>query len=130
MKIKNPKNTASGQILITLLVVMVTTMIISMAAVTWVIDNSLGNSQTQNGLSVLTAAESGIENAMMALLRNPSYTGEVMTVGNTVVTINVSGSNEKTIISQAVEGNFSRKIEVTASYIENILEITSWKESI
>lgn len=127
MKKLKPKS--SGHILITLLMVMVATSVISVAAVSWVIDNTLGNSQTQQGLSALMAAESGVENAMMALLRNPSYTGEVFIVGNATVTVSVSGTTEKIIISQSVEGNHSRKLEVTASYIDNVLSITSWKEA-
>ncbi len=126
---KKIKEKSSGHILITLLIVMVATTVISMAAVSWVIDNTQGNSQTQYGLSALAAAESGIENAMMALLRNPSYTGEVFTVGNATVTVSVLGTSEKTIVSQSVAGNHSRKIEVTATYIDNVLTITSWKEA-
>lgn len=126
---KKLKQKSSGHILITLLVVMVATTVISMAAVSWVIDNTQGSSQTQHGLSALMAAESGVENAMMALLRNPSYTGEVFIVGDATVTVTVSGTTEKLIISQSIEGNHSRKLEVTASYIDNVLSITSWKES-
>ena len=126
---KNKKNTSSGHILITLLVIAVVGTIISAAAVSWVIDNTLGNSQTQQGLSALTAAESGVENAILALLRNPNYTGEVLTIGEATVTIDVSGSDEKIIISQSVDNNYSRKLEVTASYVNNILIITSWRES-
>lgn len=125
---RNQKN--SGHILITLIIVMVVGTIISTAAVAWVIDNTLGSSQTQSGLSTLMLAESGIENAMLVLLRNPDYTGEVLTIGDATVTIDVSGTTEKTIVSQSVDGNHSKKIEVTASYVDNVLTITSWQESI
>lgn len=125
---RNQKN--SGHILITLIIVMVVGTIISTAAVAWVIDNTLGSSQTQSGLSSLMLAESGIENAMLVLLRNPDYTGEVLTIGDATVTVDVSGTTEKTIVSQSVIGNHSKKIEVTASYVDNVLTITSWQESI
>lgn len=126
---KNKKNISSGHILITLLIVMVVGTIISASAVSWAIDNTLGNSQTQQGLAVLMAAESGIENAMLALLRDPNYTGEVFTVGGATTTITVSGNGEKTIISQSAKDNFSRKLEVTVIFTDNALTITSWKES-
>ncbi|MCB9812976.1 MAG: hypothetical protein H6772_01085 [Pseudomonadales bacterium] len=126
----NHTKSSSGHILITLLIVMVVGMIISTAAISWVIDNTIGNSQTHQGLTALTAAESGIENAMLLLLRNPDYSGEVLEIADATVTVTVSGSDEKTIISQSIENNYSRKIEVTATYINNILTITSWKESI
>lgn len=89
---------------------------------------ALSTSRTQQGAVVLGYAESGVENAILRLLRDPNYTGEVLTVGSGTVTITVSGSNPATIFSQAVSGQIRRSLLVTVDDSNNELVITSWKE--
>lgn len=128
-KINNIRNSQQGgYILVTLLVVAVVGIIISATAVSWVIDNTKGSSNLQQSSITLSAAESGAENAILSLLRDPSYTGEILTIDNTTVTITVTGNGEKTIVVQAVLREFSRKLEITTLYIDSILTVTSWKE--
>lgn len=117
-----------GYILVTLLVVAVVGIMISTTAVSWVIDNTQGSSNLQQSSITLAAAESGAENAILSLLRNPSYTGEILTIDSTTVTITITGNGEKTIIVQAVQGSFSRKLEIITNYVDSILTVTSWKE--
>ncbi|MDH5533316.1 MAG: hypothetical protein OEX81_02725 [Candidatus Pacebacteria bacterium] len=117
-----------GYILVTLLVVAVVGIIISTTAVSWVIDNTRASSNLQQSSITISAAESGAENAILSLLRDPSYTGEILIVDNATVTITVTGNGEKTIIVQAVLGEFSRKLEITTTYVDSILTVNSWKE--
>ena len=87
---------------------------------------NLGNVQrVEMGTDILLAAESGAENALMRLLRNPNYSGETFTVDQATVTITVNGSS---IVSSATDGKFTRKIQVDTVYTNNILAVSSWRE--
>ena len=82
----------------------------------------------QNGIEAGQLADSGAENALLKLERDPSYSGEVYTLGNATVTVIVTGGTTKTINSTVVSGDFTRKVEVLANYTNNVLSVTSWKE--
>lgn len=118
----------TGHIVIILLVVSLVAVAISSAAVAWIIDDTYAGSRIQRGLKTFVAAETGIENAMLRLLRDPSYTGESLVVDDATVTISVTGGSNKTITSQASLENFSKKIEVQTEYTEGVLTIISWSE--
>ena len=117
-----------GQTLVMLLILMTTGIIITSAAVILIIVNSQAASKFSLGEDAYAIAESGAENAILRLIRNPSYTGETLTVGNGSATITVTGSSTKTIISEGVRGDFRRKVQVVGGYVNNIFTPTSWTE--
>ncbi|HVZ11601.1 MAG TPA: hypothetical protein VG965_01095 [Patescibacteria group bacterium] len=118
-----------GQALVTLLLFVVSAIIIISGAVVVIILNSKTNDKFYQGEISYDVAESGAENALIKLLRNPNYTGETLTMGSDTATITVaSQSGVITITSKGKTGNFLRTIKVTASYNNNILSVTSWKE--
>lgn len=117
-----------GQTLVMLLVLMTTGIIITSAAVILIIVNSQASSKFSLGEDAYAIAESGAENAILRLIRNPSYAGETLTVGNGSATITVTGSSTKTIVSEGVRGNFRRKVQVVGGYVNNIFTPTSWTE--
>ncbi|MBI2611956.1 hypothetical protein HYW54_04415 [Candidatus Gottesmanbacteria bacterium] len=121
-------NKTNGQILVTLLFFVVIAIIITSGAVVVILTNSLSASKFAQGNVAYYIAESGIENALLRLLRNPSYNGETLAIEDATALITVSGDNPKTITSVGSIGNFSRTIEVIADYTDNILTVTSWKE--
>lgn len=131
MKHSNKKNfyLHKGQTLVTLLIFMVIGITITSAAVILTITNSQNITRFQEGLIAYQIAESGAENAVIRLLRDPSYTGETLTVGEGTATITVSGSSTKTITSVGVNGRYYRRIQVVASYVNNVFTITSWQEA-
>lgn len=118
----------NGQAMVTLLFFMIVAITITSAAVTVIISHSLSTSKLQETVITLDIAESGTENAILSLLRNPNYTGETLTVGDGTVEIQVAGTNPKVITSKGVSHNFSRTLQIQAIYSNNILSITSWKE--
>ena len=118
----------NGQALVTLLFFMIVSITITTAAVMIVVTNSIGASKIQQGEIGFSVAESGMENALIRLLRNPSYSGETLDVGNGEAIITVSGTSPIIITSEGFEGNFKRTIEVQAQYVNSILTVTSWKE--
>lgn len=123
------KNSKSGQTLVTLLFFMVIALTITSASVIILFVNSVATSTFQDGIFAYHIAESGAENAILRLLRDPNYSGETLTIGDGSATIQVTGANTKVITSKARLRNFIRTIEVQASYNNNILTITSWKET-
>lgn len=118
----------AGQALVTLLIFMVLGITVTTAAVTLVINNSISTTKAQQAAIVYSIAESGAENAVLRLLRNPFYTGETLEVGEGTAVITVTGTNPKIIRSVGTAGNFKRTIEIQATFTNNILTIQSWNE--
>lgn len=87
------------------------------SAVFIIITNSQGSNKLQQSTVAYSIAQSGAENAMLQLLRNPAYLGETMTIGNGTATIQVSSnSGTFTITSTGQSGNFIKKVQVTGTY--------------
>lgn len=118
----------AGQTLVMLLVLMTAGVIITSAAVVMIIVNSQSSSKFVLGENAYAIAESGAENAILRLVRNPAYAGEALMVGNGTATITVTGSSTKTIVSEGVRGSFRRKIQVIGTYVDNIYTPSSWTE--
>ncbi len=122
------KKHQKGQTLVILLVYMVMAIIVTTASVSMILVNSRGADKLLQGTTAYDVAESGAETAMVKLLRDTSYTGETLTVSGGTAVITVSGSSTKTILSKGTLNNFTRTVEVTATNINNVLTVTSWKE--
>lgn len=114
-----------GQAVVTLLFFMVISISIITAIVVVVMNNATSGSNVEQGTVAYYSAETGIENALLRLLRDPSYTGETMNVDDATVTIVVSGN---TITSTAHYANSIRKIQVQTVYNNNVLTVSSWRE--
>lgn len=122
------KKNEQGQALITLLVFMVVGIIITTATVTMAIVSLQSTTEMEISGEVLKIAEAGADNAVLRILRNQSYIGETLIVGNGTATITVSGTTTKTIVSEGVEGNLRRKIQVVGTLSNDIFTVTSWSE--
>lgn len=117
-----------GQALVMLIsFVAIAVVVISSALINMFI-NMTAATRTQTGDIAYSIAESGVENALIRLLRDTSYVGETLTVGSGSAVVTVSGTNPKTVISTGTYGSFKRKIQVIASDSAGILSVTSWKE--
>ncbi|MBI3380276.1 hypothetical protein HY029_05990 [Candidatus Gottesmanbacteria bacterium] len=117
-----------GQALVTLLFFMIIAITVTSGAVVIILSNSVSASKFDQGNSAYYIAESGVENALIRLLRNPNYTGETLPIDTGNATIQISGSNPITITSVGTLNNLSRTIQVTVDYTNNILTVQSWKE--
>jgi len=101
---------------------------VTSAAVLVVISNSQASSKLEQSLTAYDIAESGAENGLLRLLRDPAYTVESLTIGTGQATITVTGTNPKIVLSQGAYNNFFRQVRVTATYVGGILTVTSWQE--
>ncbi len=118
----------AGQTLTVLMVVASISMAIVGTAVAVIATNSGAGAKSASGNATLNLAESGAEEALLQLLRNPSYAGETLTTAAGTATITVTGTNPKTIVSSATVSTFRRKIQVDASFTGGVLTVTSWQE--
>ncbi len=123
------KNNNSGQALVILLVFMVVAIIMTTMAVALVIINATAASDVEQGDMALKLAESGAENALLRLVRDPTYIGtETLTLDGGQVTATVSGTGPIIITSQGRQGNFIRTASVSASFASTVLTINNWRE--
>jgi hypothetical protein len=122
------RHVQSGQSLVMLLIFMIIALTITSAAIAMIVINTRTTGKFALGTVAYYAAESGAENAILRLLRNPNYSGETMAVGDGSAVITVSGVDPKTITSVGVVGDARRTIQVVAGYTNNILTVSSWKE--
>lgn len=118
-----------GQTLIILLLYMEIAIIITTAAIASVVTNALGTDKVYQGTATVDVAESGAETAILKLIRDPSYTGETLTVNGGTASISVTGTNPKVVISKGTFGNFTRSIVATVEMSNNTLTVLSWKEN-
>jgi len=121
-------NFQKGQALITLLFFVIIALTITSAAIIIIITNSISVSKFQEGTQAYYAAESGAENALLRLLRDPNYSGETLTIGSETIVVTVSGSNPKTVVSVGQDGNFQRTVQAQMNYNNGYYTVSNWKE--
>jgi type II secretory pathway component PulK len=117
-----------GQTLILLLVFVMVAIAITTAAIFIIATNSLSATNVSQGLATKGMAEAGAEKALLALLRDPNYKGETFSLDTGTVTATVSGTTTLTIDVAATNGNYIKRVEVIATYSNNVLTPTSWKD--
>jgi hypothetical protein len=125
----NKKN--SGTSLISLLLIAVIGLTIAGGATMMVIINSQSGLKFQESTLAYALAQSGADNAMLRLLRDPSYIGESnLQMDGGTVDIAVSNINGGFIATTSGRvGNYIRKIQIRARYDENhVLVVDSRKE--
>lgn len=128
MSMKKSQFYKKGQTLVTLLVFSVVAMTVATAAVAIMINVSQGTNRVEGTITATQVAESGAENALLRLLRNPSYTGETLPVGDGNAVIAVTGTSTKTITSTGTLDNHTKTIQVTVTFTNGIMSVSSWRE--
>ena len=116
-----------GQALITLLFFVLISLTITTGAIIIIIANSISVGKFQEGTLAYYAAESGVENALLRVLRDSNYAGETLTIGTSSVVITVTG-NPKIVVSTGQNGNFKRTIQAQMNYDNGYYTFSSWKE--
>lgn len=120
----------SGQALTVLLFFISVSIIITTGAVALIIGSSMGASRLQQSITAYDIAEAGIENATLRLLRDPTYSGETLTVGGGTATISVTGDNPQTITARGHFNNYVRQVQAVISYSDGVLSVLSWGETL
>lgn len=117
-----------GQVLTSLLIIMFVGMTVTTAAVALIDTNLTSTVSLQNSNEALALAESGIEDSLIKLLRNPSFIGETLTVGDGTATITVTPGSPIIMTAQGSVASHLHTIQVTVSFINGVMKVTSWNE--
>lgn len=120
-----PHTTNSGQALIVFLFFVLMGITITSAAVMMLLNTMINTSVNERSLLARAYAESGVENALIRYVRNPDYSGEVLTIGQGSVDVTISGG---IIVAVAKIGDVTRTIQATTVYNNDEIVVTSWKE--
>ena len=120
---------SKGQALVILLFITLIGMTVISAAAVVAYGNISAASVVEQGNYAYYIAESGIEEGLLRLIRNPSYTGtaqgQPLSINGGSVTIEISGN---TITATGTYNNNVRKIRAETVYSNYTRTITSWKE--
>ena len=118
-----------GQAFITLIIFVAISVIIITAVIVIVGSNSMAMTTQAQSVSLREYAENGIENALIRLLRDTSYTGETIMVDGVTDVVTVTGSaTAKTITSVATLNNFQKKIVANIAYTNNVISVVNWQD--
>ena len=125
MKIFDIIKNQTGQTLVTLLVFIVVATAVTSTAVAILINTTRSSSILGESIKATQIADSGAENALLRLLRDPNYIGETLSIGQGTATVSVTGSNPKTITSIGTIGNYKSTVQVIVTY-NNTMSVSSW----
>jgi len=120
---------SEGQALITLLFFVLIGFTIISASAVMIFNNIQATSINERADYAHTIAESGVDEALIRLIRDPSYTG---TAPGQPLSVN-GGSVEISVVNGVITttGTYSnsiRKIRAQTVYNENVLSVISWEE--
>jgi len=123
-----------GQAMISILLVLALAIIfITTAAVIYLTETDFSfNSRKSN--EIYYNAEAGLENAILQILRQPSYSGETLTFDDSSVTISVGsgpGPNQETITASGKSNSnkFIRNLKAIVEINNRIVNLISWREN-
>jgi hypothetical protein len=78
-----------------------------------------------DGVRTLNAAESGLEDAFMQLLRNPAYPGGSLTVDGVDCTVTVTGTEtDKTVVSECLYNRNVRTMQATVVFSGGVMTVS------
>ncbi|HSX00902.1 MAG TPA: hypothetical protein VLF67_01555 [Candidatus Saccharimonas sp.] len=116
-----------GQSLILLLVFSAVAITLTGALAVATVANLRADSAYTTGEQALYTAESGANNAVLRVVRDPGYAGETVALGAGTATISVSGTTTKTITADGVVGSSHRRVQVVVGVAGgNVVTVTSW----
>lgn len=119
----------SGQAVVTVLFVVVIGMLVTTGAITMLLNAYQSLTNQELGREAYAAAEAGIENGMLRLLRDTSYTGETITfMGGKTAVVTVVQSPDIVMVSMGTVNNVSRKIQVNAHITDMNIIVDTWRE--
>lgn len=125
---QNSGQQQTGHVIVSILIVMVVATTVMTAIVSLVISNFLNTGLQLQSSQALSTAETGVENAILRIIRDPDYSGETLMIGDSTVAVTVTGDTNKTIRSVGTTSNAQRIIEAQVTYQAGRLELVSWQE--
>ncbi len=119
----------SGSILTALIVFVAIGLLITTSATVLLADQMLLGEKDARSASLIYTAESGAENAILRLLRDPSYTGEqLLTADGLTIDIEVQPGSPIVVTSRVETSNLTRSVQVELTRLNGVLEVQSWQQ--
>lgn len=122
------KHTNDGMALVVVLIIGVVGLIVLTLGLSVASVIAQSNLEFSEGMRAQHVAESGAENALLRVLRDPNYNGETLTVDGGTATITVEWSEPRVITVTGEVGTATRTIEIQTVDVDGVTTITSWKE--
>lgn len=124
-----PSRTAyQGNILVVVLVLMVVGMTIVTMSFALLITTTQSLGGVMESDRMRGAVEGGVENAILNILRNPSYAGGTLVVDGLTVTTTVTSGTQTTILATATNGTYRQRYRVVLERVSGVLTIVSWQQ--
>ena len=117
-----------GQALTSLMIIVFVGLSIITTSVGVISTNLSSTSNLLEANDALIIAESGAEDALLKILRSPSYTGGTLPFTDGLATISIASTNPFTFISRGTVGRHQRSIQVTINTSGGITTVSSWQE--
>ena len=121
-----------GLALITVLMLGAVALIVIVFGTTLMVIQADVARQFLSSQKALTVAESGMENALLRLLRDPNYSGEILTLADGTATIEVTGSGLDKTVTVTADTDFvldsRRTIQAIITEENGRVIVNSWKE--
>jgi hypothetical protein len=137
---RQQQNTANhsaqtGQALLTMLIFMSIGITMLTAATIVLVTNIFGSVTSEQSMTAYYAAESGAEDGLLHVLRNPSYNGTLppYAVGEAQTSVTITnettnGSTNATIIATGTYQQATRTVEIKTATTNGAVVVTSWQE--
>lgn len=113
------------------MVIVLVIMVVGITIVTMSLALVISTSQSMGGMMethrISAAVEGGVENAILNILRNPTYAGETLSIDGMPVTVTVVQGAQTTITATAVSGVYRQRYQVVLERISGVLTIVSWQ---
>lgn len=123
--------TQTGQALVLVLMVAAVVLTVTTVAIGVVISSSYSTLRKQNELLTFAVAESGAEESLIRLLRNPNYSGGNLLVSGGNATITVGGNQPPIVVANLGNLNNHQKkvqLELARNLATTVITINQWKE--
>jgi len=120
--------TQTGQALVLVLVVAAIVLTVSTVAIGVAISSSYSTLRQQNDLLTFAVAESGAEESLIRLLRNPNYSGGNLLVSGGNATITVGGGQSLIVNSTGEQNNHQKKIQLEFNRAQTVITVSKWGE--
>lgn len=117
-----------GQALLTVIFVAVIGILITTGALYALLNNINTATLGEIGAMTHSAADSGIENALIRLIRDPTYTGETLQIDGRTVVVTVTGTGTQTVIATATDNTITQRVAAVVRYTGGVLTIDSWSD--
>ena len=119
----------AAAIIVTIIMLAIAVLVVSTTALMGLDSLDIGMA-TQTGNDAILSGQSCVEEAMIRLSRNHSYTGGTLDVGDASCTIVVTGTpcGDCTIDVTSSEQGYTRSVQAGVSVAGSLVDLTSWQE--